>query len=35
MNKVFSLLICLSFIASAFAQLDPKSVELLDKIFYF
>ena len=32
MKKLFSLLICLSFIASAFAQLDPKSVELLDKM---
>ena len=32
MKKVFSLLICLSFIASAFAQLDPNSVELLDKM---
>ena len=32
MKKVFSLIICLSFIACAFAQLDPKSMELLDKM---
>ena len=32
MKKVFSLIICLSFIACAFAQLDPKSMELLDNM---
>jgi outer membrane lipoprotein-sorting protein len=32
MKKVFSLIICLSFIACSFAQLDPKSMELLDKM---
>lgn len=32
MKKIFSLLICLSFFVSAFSQLDPKSVEILDKM---
>lgn len=32
MKKILSLFICLLFITSAFSQLDPKSVEILDKM---